>query len=191
MSLVELSALLNVVHKFANFKNWWRRKIEKKSDTGNIVTTVDKVSGINKQKKRIPVSILPQKFDFVKLNSIFVELWLLDYIRISEGYFVDYELQVRRIEEIEITLIFADPKDWGNIYKRKEFYLTVDTSNESGKLVGRKEVTEERIEENLVAFAYISQIRFKHEQEHWSIEGKKNILCEDTLKSLESLIERK
>ena len=190
MSLVELSAFLNIVHKFAGFKKWWRRKFGKNIDVGNLESASSKVSIIKKeQKKRFPALILPQEFEFVELDSVVVELCLSDGLRSSKGFSINYELKVRRIDEIEITLLFTDAKIWSSLFK-KEFYLTVDTSNSSGNLVGCKDIAEEYIEEDMVAFAYISQIRFKHKQEHWSIEGKKNTLCEDTFKSLGRLIEQ-
>ncbi len=138
------------------------------------------------QKTRISASIFPQQFKYVKLEKIFIKL---DSSPCPQGFSVNFELDVRRTDEIEITLIFAYADRWESSLNY-EFYFTIDASDATGKLADRKDKPKVHLYESMVAFAYISQIRSKHDQDHWSIEGKEDELFENASKSLERMIKR-
>ena len=70
MNFLEISAIMNVIRKSADFKNWLRHKLRKNNSTGNLESTNIMASSAKKgPQKRLSAVILPQKFDLVGLDS--------------------------------------------------------------------------------------------------------------------------
>ena len=183
MNFVEISAILNIGRWIKDVPNWWRRRQIQNSSTDSL-DPVKRLQSTKNSVNSLPVGILPQEFEFVDLEKIFVGF--SDLTSIYSSFSVRYELKVRRVDEVEITIKFFHTKYWST---RKTFYISFDTSNSSGSFKGIYDFAEEYIQTDMIAFAYISYIKFKDDDKSWKIEeDSQKKLIEDTINRLESVI---
>ena len=180
MNILEISAVTNLVHKVVAIRNWWRSKVRLTSRSND-------VASMTKETVRFPVLILPQNLNLVNLANLTVDVEKPNFSHLFKGFSVNCELEVRRVEAVEITLIFTHAK---HLYgSRKLFYVSVNTSNVAGAFKERKEFPEEYINpESHIALAYISHIEYRDDIEPWSVEGEEDKLMNDTFSGLEMVI---
>ena len=191
MNLVEFAAMLNIGRWLADVRNRWRQGSIQKNSTSSLESVKKETPQCNEESvTSIPAGILPQEFEFVDLKKILVNLRTSGSFRISKDLSVHYELKVRRVDVVEITLLLVDPKYWDGTTSSNVFHISIDTSNASGSFKGYKDIPEEfRMTDRILAFAYISYIKFKDDCESWDIKDKKNTLLEDTIKYLKLLLD--
>lgn len=191
MIFVELSAMLNIGRWLIKVRNWWRQESKQKNSTSSLEFVKKETLRCNEESViSLPVGILPQEFEFVDLEKNLVNLRTFESSSISKDLSVHYELKVRRVDEVEITLILVHPKFWIGTISSNVFHISIDTSNTSGSFKECKDISEEHImTDRILAFAYISYIKFKNDRESWDIADKKETLLEDTMKKIKLLLD--
>ena len=188
---VELSAMLNIGRWLVKIRNWWRQGSKQKNSTSSLDSIKKETLRFNEESViSLPVGILPQKFEFVNLEKILVNLRTSGSLNISKDISVNYELRVRRVDEIEITLLLVHAKHWRTMTSSNVFHISIDTSNASGSFMGSNEFADEYVTtDKHIAFAYISYIKFKDNSEPWDIADKRKTLLEDTMKKIKELLD--
>ncbi len=183
MNVGDVSALLNICHRFAAFLGIKRRR-SKKISTTDTLKSYDEL--LQPTLKFFPVGIFPQEFEFVALTEIRVIASTVPLFDSFEEFSVHYELKSRRVDEVEITLMFIEPQ-FSRLCTEK-FYISIDTSNSTGFTKGSKDISEVELKKRSIVFAYISSIKYKDSDESWSIEGNRKQLLKDTMELFEKII---